>query len=501
MNSVRSIAGWAAALFVALPVGLEVGSPALAGPPDTASTPEAGIPASPPAGPGGRSGPPAETPRVPSSQPSAGSAGAPGQPSAGSAGAPGQPSAANPSGGRPERLGNPVQARPGDPRPPELAALRAAFLAGDRDDLARAGARLAARRLAPALLGDDRELALAAAAAAPFAEDAVWMLGPLAEVAGWPDRPLAAAAARAAARIGGALDGDALLLADVPPDWIRGRAAAHRALAADAGRWTDVRVAALETAAHLFRALGERAAPPASPRDPTGQVLGWEPEGLAAFLADPDPELRRAAVELAPAPLTGEALRAIGARAADDDPSVAAAAVLAACEGLVFGEPAAPVVAALGARGMARARALAASSDVPDGARDAATRCLAAARGDRPGRDQDGGASRDDDRGARRPGNDQDGGARRPERDDDRGARGPRRDDDRGARPAGRDLDGSARRPGRDQDGAARRPGRDHGARRAERGARRKGDAEGRQRARDARRRARSDRHHSRARR
>ena len=310
-----------------------------------------------------------------------------------------------------------MQARAGDRRgpteaPPEVAALRTAFLAGHRDDLARAGARLAARRLGPALLGDDRELALAAAAASPFAEDAVWMLGPLAEVAGSPDRPAAAASARAAARIAGALDGGALLVADVPLDWVRGRAAAYRVLAADAGRWTDVRVAALETAAHLVRALGEGAAPPSSPRDRIGQVLGWEPDGLGAFLDDPDPELRRAAVELAPAPLAGEVLRAIGASAADDDDAVAAAAVLAACEGLAFGEPAAPVIAALGARGLARARALASTTDLPDGARDAAARCLAAARGER--------AEPVPDRGARRP---RDSRSRRRARDARRRAR------------------------------------------------------------------------------
>jgi len=327
MNSVPRIASWAVALVVALPAGLEIGSPA------TASPPEAGASAAQ----GGSSGPAGSTP---------------------AGGAAGAITAAPPS-----------PAPPTDP--PELAALRAAFLSADPDELARAGARLAARRLAGPLSGGDRELALAAAAAAPSAPDAVWLLELLGQLAGSADRPIAAAASRAAARIAGAVDLDALLVGDVPLDWVRARAAEYRSRAADPGRWADVRVASLEVAAHLVRALGERATPADSPYD------------LAAVLADPEPELRRAGVELAPTPLSPDALRLIATRAgSDDDPAVAAAAVLAVCEGLAFGDPAGPVMAALGSRGLARARALASFGDLPDGARDAAARCVTAG-GDR----------------------------------------------------------------------------------------------------------------------
>ena len=259
----------------------------------------------------------------------------------------------------------PQQPRP-EPDPPELASLRAAFLSGAPDDLERAGQRLSSGRLTDALTGDDRELVLAAASAAPSSPDAVWLLVPLAELARSPDRPAAAAAARSAARIAGAIDFDQLLDGDVPLDWVRARAAEYRAQAADPGRWADVRVSSLEVAAHLRRAL-PAGAPGGAARD------------LAALLTDPEPELRRAALELALGPLDPEQIRLIAARAsADDDPSVAAAAAQALCDGLAFGDDARPVLAALGGRGLARVRALVTDAGQPVAAREAAARCLGA---------------------------------------------------------------------------------------------------------------------------
>jgi hypothetical protein len=245
--------------------------------------------------------------------------------------------------------------------------LRDAFLAGSGDEVERAGRHAGARRLSIALAAGDRILAMAAADAAPAAEDAVWLLEPLAVAARSPDRPLALRAARAAARIGGDLDRGALLAGDVPLDWVRARIAELRAISADAGRWTDVRVSALEAAARLHRALDRDAGPADTPYD------------LAATATDPDPELRRAAFELLGSPLRPAEL-AIAARAVigDKELAVAIAAGQAACEGLTHGDPARPVIAALGRKGLARLRLLVASKALSLGARRGAARCLAA---------------------------------------------------------------------------------------------------------------------------
>jgi hypothetical protein len=257
-----------------------------------------------------------------------------------------------------------TQRAPEDPDQ-EGAGLRAAFLSGAPDEIARAGQRLSATQTADALAGSDRELALAAASAAPWVADRIWLLLALGEAARSPDRPLAAAAARSAARIAGNLDGDQLLQRDVPADWVRARMAEYRAQAADVGRWTDVRVASLEVAAHLHRALVERAAPSEPAYD------------LAAVLADPEPELRRAALELTLGPLDADRRSLVAARVkSDEDPVVVAAASQALCEGLAFGEDAAPVLEALGRRGLTRMRALVADRDEPAPARAAAALCL-----------------------------------------------------------------------------------------------------------------------------
>jgi hypothetical protein len=262
-----------------------------------------------------------------------------------------------------------AQTAPTPSRPPaespDLAGLRSAFLSGAPDELVRAGQRLPAARLGDVLAGSDREMVLAATGAAPSAPDAIWLLVPLGELASSPDRPLAAAAARSAARIAGQLDADELLDRDVPPDWTRARLAEYRARAADAGRWTDVRVACLEVAAQLQRSLGERAA--------------GAPYDMAALLADPEPEVRRAAVELALGPLGAREIELVAGRvSSDDDGGVRAAAAQALCEGLAFGDAPQPVLAALGSRGLARLRALVADSGQPESARAAASLCLVA---------------------------------------------------------------------------------------------------------------------------
>jgi hypothetical protein len=276
-----------------------------------------------------------------------------------------QPSAVPPSA-QPATSPSAAPATQRAPEPPgEQAGLRAAFLSGAPDEISRAGQRLSADQAADALIGSDRELALAAASAAPWVADRIWLLIALGEAARSPDRPLAAAAARSAARIAGNLDGDQLLQRDVPPDWVRARMAEYRAQAADVGRWTDVRVASLEVAAHLHRALVERAAPSEPAYD------------LSAVLSDPEPELRRAALELTIGPLDEKQLSLVAARVkSDEDAAVVAAAAQALCEGLAFGEDAAPVLEALGRRGLTRMRALVSDSDEPAPARAAVALCL-----------------------------------------------------------------------------------------------------------------------------
>lgn len=251
--------------------------------------------------------------------------------------------------------------------PVEGELLKGAFLSGSTDDVERAARSAGVRRLTLALAGaaSDRVLALAAAEGAPFAEDAVWLLVPLLAAARSPDRPLAVRAARAAARIAGSLDSSELVTSDVPPDWTRARIHELRALAADSARWTDVRVSALEAASHLHRSLEAEAGPADAPYD------------LAAAAVDPDPELRRAAFELLRSPLApAELAIAANAVAADQDRVVALAAGQAACDGLRFGDPARPVLAALGARGLLRLRGLVSDRTLSAGARLGAARCL-----------------------------------------------------------------------------------------------------------------------------
>lgn len=260
---------------------------------------------------------------------------------------------------------------PKSPAGPALdtAQVRAAFLSGEPDEIRRVGRRAGARRLSRALspAPTDRVLALAAAAAAPWAEDAPWLLAPLADQAGSPDRSLALAAARAAAHIAAALDRNAELDRDMPLDWVRSRLTEYRALASDTGRWPDLRVTALEVATDLSRSLGDQAGPDDAPYD------------LTSVLADPDPELRRAALELTASPLPAAQLHLVAGRVvAEQSALVALVAGQVACDGLAFGDPARPVLAALGRRGIARLQTLVVNPSLPRAARVGAAHCLAA---------------------------------------------------------------------------------------------------------------------------
>jgi len=243
--------------------------------------------------------------------------------------------------------------------------LVAAYDRGDLDEVARQADRLGAAGLATELAGDRADAAIAAAPSAP---DAYELLPDLARVAAGWDRTRAAPAARAAARIADALDDAGER--DLPDDPLAAAQRDWAALAARADRWTDVRVHALEVAAHVARARHAGA--------------GYD---VAAMLADPDPELRRAAAELVPAPVPDDLRAPLAAAVAGDaDPVAALAAAQALC-GDLASDPPAPVLAALKSAaapsapsGLVRLRTLASTppESAPAPALLDAARCLAA---------------------------------------------------------------------------------------------------------------------------
>jgi hypothetical protein len=255
------------------------------------------------------------------------------------------------------------------PRPAVAApSLRAAAERGDVDEVARQGVLAGPAVVERLLASPDRIDVLAAIVAAPEVTDAASLLLPLATVAGGRDRRTAVPAARAARAIARALARRAAPdpSDDVADDDHAAWQEAWHALARRDDRWIEVRLAALEVTVAL------------------AEARHLEP-GLDADLADPDPALRRAAVELIAAP-TPPALRPTLARLVRDDPEarvgLAAAAVL--CGDLVA-DPAPAILDALGAPGLARIRALLADGDLRAigaigaiGAIRDAARCLAA---------------------------------------------------------------------------------------------------------------------------
>ncbi len=232
--------------------------------------------------------------------------------------------------------------------------LVAAFLAGDRLELGRTGWNLGAGGLADELVSADRERSLAALAAAPHAEDGHALLMPLSEIARSPDRPRAVAAARAAEAIARELDRGRARELDIPAELLADAAGAWRAIAADPGRWVDVRIDALDASLALAGAAGTRS-----------------DEELDSLLADDDPEIRRAALERWPQPLDDERRALAGERArSDPEDDVAATALQALCGGIAAGDAPSRILDALADDGMARLRAL--LSGAPDGVSEAA---------------------------------------------------------------------------------------------------------------------------------
>jgi len=190
--------------------------------------------------------------------------------------------------------------------------LRGAWLRGDRQELGRAANRLGARGLAAAIARADgsRAETLAAIAAAPLADEAWALLEPLAARAGDHDRPIAAAAARAAAEIVRHFPAEAQAMSGAPVDELADAAARFAALAARAEIWPDVRVHALECA------------------------LGLSPDAATLpvqLLGDHDAEVRRAAIGFADAGSAAVATRLGQVAASDEDAAIAAAAAAALC--------------------------------------------------------------------------------------------------------------------------------------------------------------------------
>ena len=238
-----------------------------------------------------------------------------------------------------------------------LATMTAAMERGDVDEAARQGALAGPATVERALGSGTRASVLAGIAAAPAVADRAELLPALARVAASGDRRTAIPAAHAARAIARELAEHARP-DDLAPDDLDDWRAPWLALAMRGDRLVEVRVAALDTAAALAH-------------DTTAVAFD-----LPAALADRDPAFRVAAAELVPDPAPAAAVAPLAAAVANDtDVRVALAAAQALCAGL--GDPS-PALAALGASGMARLRAVAAAPTAPLAAARDAARCLAA---------------------------------------------------------------------------------------------------------------------------
>lgn len=233
-----------------------------------------------------------------------------------------------------------------------IVSMTAAVERGDFDEAARQGALAGPNVVEQALRSKVRPTVLAGIIAAPATEDRAELLPALARVAGGGDRRTAIPAATAARAIAlGLAKKD--LPDDIAADDVQTWRAAFEALALTRGRVIEVRVAALETAAALEHAI-----------DPA--QLGFD---LAHALADPDPLLRTAALELVPRPTT-PALRALIVPVlGDGDATVKLAAAQTLCADAA--EDLAAVKAALGSDGLAKIKTI-----VKAHADAAASRCL-----------------------------------------------------------------------------------------------------------------------------
>jgi hypothetical protein len=163
-----------------------------------------------------------------------------------------------------------------------IASMTAAFARGDVDEAARQGQLAGPAVVETALHSAQRTTRLAAIAAAPTVADRAELLPALADVAAGADRRTAIPAARAARTIAVDLARHELP-DDLAPDDIETWRARYEAIAARRGRTVEVRVLALEICSALAHVT-----------DPT--AIGFDAK---AFAADPDPDVARAAADLA----------------------------------------------------------------------------------------------------------------------------------------------------------------------------------------------------------
>jgi hypothetical protein len=221
-----------------------------------------------------------------------------------------------------------------------IASMTAAVERGDLDEAARQGAMAGPAVVDQALRSNVRETTLAGIVAAPACEDRAELLVALAKVAGGGDRRTAIPAARAARTIAEQLAKNPLA-DDIAEGDVQAWRDAYEHLALAKGRVIEVRVAALETAAALGR-VGDPAA------------LGFD---LANAMADPDPALRVAALELIPRPTAKAMYAVIVPGLGDGSSAVSFAAAEALCADA--GDDPEAVKAALGSTGAAQIKAIA----------------------------------------------------------------------------------------------------------------------------------------------
>lgn len=144
------------------------------------------------------------------------------------------------------------------------------------------------------------------------------------------------------------------------------------AVAREPARWSDVRADSLEVAAALGQVAWQAGEPSAS-ADTARALLG--------FFEDEDAALRRAAIELVPAPLGPESSSALAARVTSERvPEVAAAAAAVLCAELAAPEAASePILTLLGPAGLAAVQRWTRAHASPGATEVALARCLAAA--------------------------------------------------------------------------------------------------------------------------
>jgi hypothetical protein len=249
-------------------------------------------------------------------------------------------------------------------------AFEAAFRRGDLDETTRLLQR-AGRDAAATALAGSRTSALAAMWAVQERGEP-WPLPPLAAAAGSSDRRRALAATQAALAIATRLGMESAEAEDLDGETLTGWQADWLAVARRTDTWIDVRSDSVEVAVLLGRLAA--ALEPAAAK-PGEDALS---AALLALLADEDPAMRRAALELLGTPLARpvreEVARLIVSEA---EPAVARAAAAALCSEL-GGQVAGDVMGALGTEGMSRIRELAKATTAAVASDVELARCLAA---------------------------------------------------------------------------------------------------------------------------